>query len=95
MFAVFLRFAANKAKAGALMAAHNAWVAKGLADGIFQLVGSLEAQGGGLILAHGEDRPALETRIAQDPFVAEGVVTAQIIGFSPNRADPRLAFLLA
>lgn len=94
MFAVFLRFSANKARAGDRMAAHNDWVAKGLAEGVFLLVGSLEAQGGGLILAQGEDRATLEARIARDPFVIEDVVSAQIIAFSPHRADPRLAFLL-
>jgi hypothetical protein len=30
-----------------------------------------------------------------DPFVAEGVVTAEILEISPSQADARLDFLLA
>lgn len=95
MFVVFLRFGPNKDRARDLMAAHNEWVAAGVSEGTFILVGSLEAQGGGFILTQGEDRDAVEARLNDDPFVAEGVVLPEVIGFAPNRADPRLAFLLA
>ena len=47
------------------------------------------------ILAHGTDRAAIELRLADDPFVAEQVVQAEIIEIAPSRADDRLAFLAA
>ena len=46
-----------------------------------------------MILAHGEDRAALEARIAADPFVAEGIVAPEILEVAPGRTDARLAFL--
>lgn len=95
MFVVQLRFAENKALAGQFMAGHKAWIQQGFDDGIFLLVGSLAPNLGGAVLAHGIDRDALSARVDQDPFVAEGVVTADIVEITPNRADDRLGFLLS
>jgi uncharacterized protein YciI len=94
MFVTFLRFA-DKARAPDLMAAHNAWVDQGVAEGVFLLVGSLQPGLGGAILAAGESRSAHEARIAADPFVAHGVVTAETHEIAPGRAAPALGFLLA
>ena len=94
MFVVLLRFGINKAKAPDLMEGHNAWIRGGLADGVFLVVGSLKPSAGGAIVAHGTDRAALEARVQADPFVAEGVVEAEILEVTPGKADPRLAFLL-
>jgi uncharacterized protein YciI len=94
MFIVFLKFSSNRARAPEFMAGHNQWVQQGLDDGVFQLVGSLHAGEGGAILAHGEDRGALQTRVDADPFVEQDVVSAQIIGIDPNRAQESLNFLL-
>jgi uncharacterized protein YciI len=94
MFIVLLRFSTNKDKAGGLMAAHGAWIARGMAEGVFLLVGSLQPRAGGAILAHNTKRSELEARINQDPFVAHGVVSAELLEVSSNRADPRLEFLL-
>lgn len=95
MFTIILRFAQNRARAADLMAAHKDWIARGFEDGVFLAVGSLEPEGGGALIAHGEDRAAIEARVAADPFVAEQVVTAEIVEFTPARTDPRLAFLAA
>jgi len=92
LFMVLLRFAAQRDRAAALMDAHKAWIAAGFEDGVFLLTGSL-AGGGGGVLAHNIARDALETRIAMDPFVAEGVVEAEIVEIAPGRVDDRLAFL--
>ncbi|MGI9574788.1 hypothetical protein ACRYJU_11965 [Alloalcanivorax xenomutans] len=35
----------------------------------------------------------LKERVGEDPFVREGVVSAEIIEIEPGRADPRLRFL--
>lgn len=95
MFVVQLRFAENKALAGQFMEGHKAWIQQGFDDGIFLLVGSLSPNLGGAVLAYGIDRDALSARVDQDPFVAEGVVTADIVEITPNRADDRLGFLLS
>ena len=94
MFIVLLRFSDNKGRVGALMAGHNDWIQRGLDEGVFLLVGSLQPKAGGGILAHNTTQAALERRINEDPFVAEDVVRAEILEITPARADERVRFLL-
>ena len=95
MFIILLKFGANKAKAGAFMEGHKAWIKQGLDDGVFLMVGSLKPNAGGGLLAAGASREAIEARVQEDPFVAEGIVEAEILEIDPARADDRLAFLAA
>jgi uncharacterized protein YciI len=95
MFVVTLRFSANKAQAPNLMQAHNDWIRSGFDDGIFLMTGSLKPGLGGVVLAHRITRAELEARVEKDPFVAEDVVSADILEIAPGRADDRLAFLMA
>jgi uncharacterized protein YciI len=94
MFIVFLKFSDNKGQAGQFMDGHNAWIKRGFDDGIFLLVGSLQPNLGGGIVAHATSRENLQARISEDPFVAHNVVTAEIVELTPARADERLGFLL-
>jgi len=92
MFVVTLRFA-DKTKAPQFTDGHNAWVKRGFDDGIFVLVGSLQPNAGGAIFVHDVSRADVEARVKEDPFVAEGVVSADILEIAPGRVDERLAFL--
>ena len=94
MFLVLLKFSANKGQAGQFMDGHKAWIQRGFDDGVFLLVGSLQPNSGGGIVAHNTSLPELENRVKDDPFVAENVVDAEILEVAPARADERLAFLL-
>jgi len=94
MFVVTLKFV-DKTKASALMEAHNAWIQRGFDDGVFLLVGGIPPGVGGAVLAHAVSRAEVEARVQQDPFVAQGVVAAEILEIAPGRVDPRLAFLKA
>lgn len=94
MFIVLLRFSTARDQAGRLMQAHKDWLQRGFDDGVFVLAGSIQPQAGGMILAQGIASSALQARVEEDPFVSEGVVSAQILEVSPAKADPRLAFLL-
>jgi uncharacterized protein YciI len=94
LFLVLLRFA-DKAAAAHRLAAHNAWIQRGFDEGAFLLVGSIQPGAGGAILAHGGTRSDVERRVAEDPFVAERVVIAEIIEIAPNMTDERLRFLAA
>jgi uncharacterized protein YciI len=76
------------------MAAHNQWLASGLADGVFLLVGSLQPRLGGAVVAHNTTREELDERLQADPFVEHDVVTVELFEVSPVKSDPRLAFLL-
>jgi uncharacterized protein YciI len=95
MFIVLLRFSSNKARAGQFMEGHKEWIKRGIDDGVFLLVGSLQPNSGGGIVAHNTSLPDLQRRVNDDPFVAEDVVSAEILEIAPSRADDRLKFLLA
>jgi uncharacterized protein YciI len=94
MFIVLLRFSTHRDKAAALMEAHKAWIQTGFDDGHFLMTGSLMPQAGGAILAQGLSHTELEARLAADPFVREGVVSAEIIEIAPSRVAPGLEALL-
>ena len=63
-------------------------------DGVILLVGSLQLNSGGGIVAHNTSLPDLQSRVNGDPFVAENVVSAEILEITPSKADDRLKFLL-
>lgn len=94
MFVVLLRFAENRKSAGLFLEAHKAWLRQGFEDGVFVLSGSLQPAMGGALLAHNTTHDDLQARIDDDPFVAERVVSAEILEIDVSRADERLEFLL-
>ena len=93
MFVVLLRFSNNKAKAGQHMPGHEDWIRRGFDDGVFALVGSLQPKLGGALLAHNVSLADLQDRLNTDPFVAEDVVTVEILDITPSRTDDRLKFI--
>ena len=95
MFMILLRFSDNRDKAPQFMEGHNAWLKRGFDDDVFLLAGSLQPQSGGGIVAHNASRADLQSRVEEDPFVAENVVSAEILEIKPAKADERLNFLLA
>lgn len=95
MHIVLLRFSENKAQAAQFMEGHKAWIQRGVDDGVFLVVGSLQPDAGGAILAHGVSLSELQVRVNEDPFVGKGVVSAEILEIAPARTDERLGFLLA
>jgi uncharacterized protein YciI len=94
MFVVLLKFSDNKADAGQYMEGHKKWIKRGFDDGVFLLAGSLQPSLGGAIVAHNTALPDLQSRVNNDPFVAENVVSAEILEITPSKADERLNFLL-
>lgn len=94
LFIVFLRFSSNRSQAKEFMAGHKAWIARGVDEGVFLVVGSLEPALGGAVIAHGLGRAELEARVAEDPFVANDVVTAEVFELSPAKTNAKLAFLV-
>ncbi|MBM7774043.1 uncharacterized protein YciI [Actinokineospora baliensis] len=93
MYVILLRLSDNKSQAPQHMAAHQDWIRQGFDDGVFLLVGGLRSGEGGTVLATGVTVDQVQSRVAEDPFVAHGVVTPEIIAIDPARTDPRLAFL--
>lgn len=94
MFVVLLRFSENKTMAGEYMDGHNEWIKRGFDDGVFLLVGSLQPNLGGSVLAYNASLAELQERVSLDPFVQENVVSAEILEIDPKKADERLKFLV-
>ena len=94
MFIVFLKFSDNKSQASQFMEGHNEWIKRGFNDGVFLVVGSLQPNLGGGIVAHNTTLSDLQSRVKSDPFVAENVVSAEILEITPAKSDERLQFLL-
>jgi uncharacterized protein YciI len=95
MFIVLLKFSSNKSQAGQFMEGHKEWIERGIEDDVFVLVGSLQPNLGGGIVAHNTSLPDLQRRVNEDPFVAEHIVSAEILEITPAKVDERLKFLLS
>lgn len=94
MFIVLLKFSENKGQASQFMEAHVEWIKRGFDDGVFILAGSLQPKLGGSIMAHNATLDELQRRVSLDPFVAQKIVSAEILEITPSKADARLAFLI-
>lgn len=94
MFVVFLRFSSNKAQAAKYIGGHKEWLEAGFADHVFLMAGSLAGGAGGVILVHHLNMGALKARLANDPFVAYGVVEPEVVEISPKRTVASLSSLL-
>jgi len=94
MFIVLLKFSTNKANAGQFMDGHNSWLKDGFAKGTFLLAGTIQPKLGGAILAHSATLEQIQALVQEDPFVSEGVVTAEIIEITPSKAAHQMEFLL-
>ena len=94
MFIVLLKFSGNKGQAGRFMDGHKEWIKRGFDDGVFLLAGSLQPNLGGGVVAHNTSLSDLQSRVNADPFVAEKVVTAEILEITPSKADARVNFLV-
>ncbi|MEC7963466.1 MAG: YciI family protein [Pseudomonadota bacterium] len=68
--------------------AHMAFVAKGYEDGLFLASGAKVPRTGGVIIAQGASRSAVEALVADDPFSKAGIVQVTITEFvGRNLAD--------
>ena len=95
MFIILLKLSENKSKASEFMDGHNEWIKQGFEDGVFLLVGSLQPNLGGSVIAHNTSLSELQTRVNKDPFVAENIVSTEILEIDPKKADDRLSFLVS
>ncbi len=95
MFIILLKFSENKSSAGQFMEGHNEWIKKGFEDCVFLLVGSLQPNLGGSVIAHNTSLPELQERVNIDPFVVENIVKSEILEITPAKADKRLDFLVS
>lgn len=71
---------------------HRAWLDEGFNDDVFLLSGSIPERGGAVLTQHASAAEVAE-RVERDPFVENGVVTADVIEIAPSRFHPSLAHL--
>ena len=90
MFVLLLTYVKPLAEVDALMREHVAWLDEHYAAGRFLVSGRRIPRTGGVILARGDDRAAMEALAATDPFVRGRVATVEVIQF---RASQRAAAL--
>ena len=72
------------------MKQHMAYLDKYYVKGDFLVSGRQVPRTGGIILARGKDRNAVEKTIRQDPFVKRKLASADIIEFSPSQSGKGL-----
>ena len=94
LFIVLLRFSTNRSQGGQYLTGHREWIRRGRADGTFLVVGTLQPNAGGVILAYGTTLADLTARVEEDPFVAADVVRPEILAITPSHVDEQLAFLM-
>lgn len=78
----------------AQLPAHVDWLKRGYADGVFLASGRRIPRTGGVILARGESREAIEARLREDPFQRLGLAELELIPFEPSMTADALAGLL-
>ena len=88
MFVIELVYKADLARIDAHMSAHVKFLKKYYASGHFLISGRKIPRDGGIILAVGASRPAIEAIVREDPFVAWDLADFRIIEFrASQRAD--------
>ncbi|MEU6221640.1 YciI family protein [Streptomyces sp. NPDC047022] len=90
MFVLELTYTAPVERLDALMADHVAWLDKQYEAGVFIASGRKVPRDGGVIVAVGEDRAAIEALVATDPFAVEKVADYRIVEFLATRTSPGL-----
>ena len=95
MFVVFLKFSDNRDQTEQYLDGHMAWLKRGFDEGVFLVAGRLQPDLGGGIVASNTSQSELESRVSDDPYVANNVVTAEIYEMAASMVDERLEFLKA
>ncbi|MCK7622759.1 YciI family protein [Streptomyces sp. RS10V-4] len=91
MFVLELTYTAPLDRVDVVLPDHVVWLEKGYAAGHFLASGRKNPRDGGVILAAGADRAAVEQLTAQDPFVLAGVCEYRITEFVATKTAPALA----
>ncbi|MEV6976056.1 YciI family protein [Kitasatospora sp. NPDC093806] len=90
MFVLELTYTSSLDRIDALLPAHVEWLGRHYADGTFLASGRKVPRDGGVILAVGTDRAAVEEIARTDPFAAEGLVEYRVTEFIATTVAPAL-----
>jgi uncharacterized protein YciI len=85
MFLLELTYTADLARIDAAMKAHMRWVNAHYAAGHFLVSGRKIPRDGGVIIATGPSREAIEAIANEDPFVRQGLATVRVVEFRASQ----------
>jgi uncharacterized protein YciI len=85
MFVIELVYTAPLAEIDAAMTAHVAFLNKYYAAGTFLVSGRKIPRDGGIIIAVGSNRAAIEAIVREDPFVKQGLADVRVIEFRASQ----------
>ena len=88
MFVIELTYKVDLPQIDAAMKAHMTWLNKHYAAGTFLVSGRKIPRDGGIIIATGDDRAALEAIVQEDPFVVRGLADVRVIEFRASTLAP-------
>ncbi|GII02669.1 YciI family protein [Planobispora takensis] len=91
MFILEITYTAPIERVDAVLEDHGAWLDRQYEAGVFLASGRKVPRDGGVIVAVGEDRAAVEALVATDPFSVEGVATYRVIEFLAVKTAPVLS----
>lgn len=84
MFIAILTYKKPLEEVDRFLQAHREYLAKHYAAGDFFASGPQTPRVGGVIMIKAENRTAVDTIIAQDPFNINGIAEYQIVEFTPT-----------
>jgi uncharacterized protein YciI len=90
MFVVLLTYTRSHEELDAQLAAHRAFLDTQYAAGVFLASGPQIPRQGGVILARGVTREALQALLQQDPFAMHGLAEYTIVEFQARAVAPGL-----
>lgn len=85
VFVLVVSYTASLSAIDAAMPAHRRFLDEHFAAGDFLASGPKAPRTGGVIIARGADREAIERLIAADPFTRDGLATYEVHAFLPTR----------
>jgi len=94
MFVLLNRYLKPLEEVDRVLPEHRTWSDDMYARGIFIVSGRFEPRTGGVTLATGVSRQALEALLTGDPFVREGVTAYEVFEFTPTKHSPAFAAAL-
>ncbi len=88
MFVILLDYTAPLADIDRHMRAHVKFLNAQYASGTFVVSGRRIPRTGGVILARGKSREEIEAIMNEDPFVARGAATFEVVEFNSSQKAP-------
>ena len=85
MFLLELTYTADLDRIDGAMKAHMQWLNAHYAAGHFLVSGRKIPRDGGVIIATGPSREAVEAIASEDPFVTNGLATVRIVEFRASQ----------